>query len=291
MTKHIALLGHHLSHSISPRFQQAALDHLGLDIRYEAWDTEPDRLEETVNKLRRPQNLGANVTVPYKETVLALLDRLAGMAPQIGAVNTIINQGAKLVGHNTDATGFMMALRAEADFDPRDKCAVLLGAGGAARAVAFALVEAGIASLIIFNRTFERGRGLALALGANLKVGQQVRALPWEEGKLGEVLPACELLVNCTTLGLKGGPGEGQTPLRAEGLHKDMLVYDLVYNPPETPLLKEARRAGALAVSGLSMLVYQGAASFELWLEQPAPIDIMFKEARRVLGGGQCCAF
>jgi shikimate dehydrogenase len=281
MTKFVGLIGNRLSHSISPQFQQAAFDYLSLDIRYEVWETAKDGLPEVMEGMRDAAKLGANVTIPHKEAVLPLLDDADNDARRIGAVNTIVNRGGKLIGYNTDASGFMRALRDDGAFSPRNKRVVLLGAGGAARAVGFALVDAGVRSLIILNRSVERGWALAW----DLKVSDaKVVSLSWKDGHTLTALGECDLLVNCTSVGMKDGSGEGKSPLGIGLIPKRALVYDVVYNPLETPLLAAARKAGARTLGGLPMLVYQGAASFELWTGKSAPIDLMMRVAKRALG-------
>jgi shikimate dehydrogenase len=280
MIRFVGLIGHKLTHSISPQFQQAAFDYLGLDIRYELWDTEKDELPGVVQGIRGFSKLGANVTIPYKEAVLPLLDKVDQLARRIGAVNTIVNKDDKLVGYNTDASGFMKALEEEGGFVPRGKRAILLGAGGAARAVGFALVTAGVKSLVILNRTQDRAEALAW----DLKIGDtEVIALLWKDGRTLKALGECDLLVNCTSVGMKDSTAEGRSPIGVSLIPKRALVYDVVYNPIETPLIAAAKKAGARTVSGLSMLVYQGAAAFELWTDQPAPVDIMMRIAKRAL--------
>jgi shikimate dehydrogenase len=280
MTKFVGLIGYRLKHSISPIFQQAAFDYLGLDIRYEVWETAKDELPNVMEGIRDASKLGANVTIPYKEAVLPLLDDVDSDARRIGAVNTIVNRGDKLIGYNTDSSGFLRALREDGGFSPRNKRAVLLGAGGVARAVGFALVGAGVKSLVILNRT--QGRGEALAW--DLKVSDtEVVALSWKDGKTLTALAECNLLVNCTSVGMKDSAGEGRSPIGIGLIPKRALVYDVVYNPIETPLLAAAKKAGARTLGGLPMLVYQGAASFELWTGKSAPIDMMMRVAKRAL--------
>ena len=281
MPQFVGILGYPLGHSISPLFQQAAFDHLGLDIRYQAWEVPPEGLAEAVAGLRYPSKLGANVTIPHKEAVLSLMDELDPPAQRIGAVNTIVNRQGRLWGHNTDAEGFMRALLGEAHFLPEGKRVVLLGAGGAARAIAFALTAAGVGSLAIANRTPGRAQALAADLGGFIA---RIEVLPWEAEPLRLALLRCNLLVNCTTIGMKGTPTEGQLPLEPYLIPKGALIYDIVYNPLETPLLREARRLGAKTLGGLPMLVYQGAASFRLWTDMAAPVDIMMKAAIEALG-------
>jgi shikimate dehydrogenase len=277
----VGILGYPLGHSISPIFQQAAFDHLGLDIRYQAWEVPPQGLAETVDGLRHPSRLGASVTIPHKEAVLPLMDELDPPAQRMGAVNTIAKRQGRLWGHNTDAEGFMRALLGDAHLLPEGKRVVLLGAGGAARAIAFALTAAGIGSLVIANRTLERAQALAREMEGFLA---KIEVIPWEAEALRLALLRCHLLVNCTSIGMKGSPTEGQLPLEPYLIPKEALIYDIVYNPLETPLLREARRVRARTLGGLPMLVYQGAAAFRLWTGRAAPVDIMMNAAREALG-------
>jgi len=287
MTSYVGLIGHGLKHSISPLFQQAAFDHLGLDIRYEAWETEPSELENILQKVRGPLVLGANVTVPYKESVMSSMDEFDDLALEIGAVNTIVNREGRLKGCNTDAGGFLRALSREGGFDPAGKGAVLLGAGGVARAASFALARAGVKSLLITDIIEEKAHELVSDLERSLAGGQEpalnIRALSADVPQFEEGLSGCDLVVNCTPVGMKHSAGEGKSPLEAWLIPKRALVYDVVYNPIETPLLADARRAGARTLGGLAMLVYQGAAAFELWIGRDAPLDIMMKVATKEL--------
>ena len=286
MPKFIGLIGYPLRHSISPYFQQAALDYYHLDIRYEAWETSPAQLRGVVDDLRKPQNLGANVTVPHKEAVLPLLDEVDDLANLIGAVNTIVKRGNRLLGFNTDTYGFIEALCRKGQFEPEGKQVVILGAGGAAKAVSFALVQKRASSLLIINRTLERAEALAHSLKCYINEAElktDVATLPWQSLSSGETLRHCHLIVNCTTMGMKYTSQEGQSPLSLEVIPKGVLVYDLVYNPVLTPLLQLAQEAGANILGGLAMLVYQGAASFELWTGREAPLDIMFNAAEKMV--------
>lgn len=279
MTKHLGIIGYPLGHSLSPVFQQAALDHLGIDARYERWETPPDALVDRVRSLRASDVLGANVTVPYKETVIPMLDALDEWARLVGAVNTIVNQAGRLMGYNTDSYGFLEGLR-EAGFSPKGIAVLLLGAGGAARGVALALAREGAALIAIANRTASRAEALAAEVACH---GPRVETLPLAGDALRRVAQRSQLIVNTTTLGMKHSAGEACSPLAAAWIPSGALVYDLVYNPLETPLLREARRAGARVQAGLSMLVHQGAASFRLWTGREAPVDVMMAAARRAL--------
>lgn len=286
MTRYISVIGYPLKHSLSPDFQQAALDYYQLDIRYEMWETEAWDLPSEINRLRQPQNLGANVTVPYKEAVLHLVDEVDNLASLIGAVNTIVNRDGKLRGFNTDAPGFLRALYENAKFAPENKRVVILGAGGAARAVGFALLQERVNSLAIASRTLLRAKTLVDSLkryAIDRKMRTEVIALPWQDLKFREAIEHCQLIVNCTPLGMKYSSQEEQSPLSAASIPKGALIYDLVYNPSETPLLKMAREAGVSILSGLPMLVYQGADSFKIWTHREAPLDIMFRAVRQAL--------
>lgn len=284
MTKRILLIGHPVGHSISPLFQQAALDYHSLDARYEAMDVAPPALSGAVEALRCPDVMGANVTVPHKEAVIPFLDELREEARLIGAVNTIGNHQGALVGCNTDAAGFLMALKEEARFDPRGKAALVLGAGGAARAVVVALASEGVESIVVANRTVERAQALVERIR---RMAPITRAISLHPESLAREAAGSHLIVNCTSLGMRGGPGPKETPLRAALIPSHVLVCDLVYNPPETPLLREAARAGARTLGGLPMLVYQGAASFELWTGKEAPVGVMLDAAEKALRGWQ----
>jgi shikimate dehydrogenase len=295
VSRYIGLIGYPLKHSVSPHFQQAALDYYGLDIRYEAWETGQAQLRDAVKSLRKPQNLGANVTAPYKEAVLPLLDEVDELASAIGAVNTIVKKDARLVGFNTDAYGFIEALEREGRLAPEGKQVVMLGAGGVARAAGFALVQRHIAWLSITDGIFARATALAVNLRGYSKPTPpnrnswkaNISAFEWQNVDSAKTFEKCDLIVHCTTIGMKDGPQEGQSPLRLQVIPKSVLVYDVVYNPWPTPLLRLARKAGADILGGLPMLVYQGAASFKLWTDKEAPVDIMFDKAREVLAGGK----
>jgi len=286
VTQLISVIGYPLKHSVSPDFQQAALDYYKLDIHYEAWETKPEDLPSTITKLKQSQNLGANITVPYKETILHLIDEIDDLASLVGAVNTVVNRDGRLIGFNTDAPGFLKALRDDARFEPKNKRVVILGAGGAARAVSLALLQEKVSSLTIANRTLAKAESLAGSMvkhAADNKMSTEIAAMPWQSSKLAEAVKHAHLIVNCTTLGMKHSSEEGQSPLASGLIPKDALVYDLVYNPPEAPLLRMAREAGANTIGGLPMLVYQGADSFKLWTGREAPLDIMLSAAKQAL--------
>ena len=274
MPQRLGIIGHPISHSISPVFQQAALDAIGFDGTYQPWDVAPDDVGNFVAGLRSPGTLGINVTVPHKEAVIPFLDRVDDWASTAGAVNTIVNRDGFLNGHNTDGLGFLRALREGAGFEPRGRDVLVLGAGGSARAVVYALTRVGVAQVFIANRTLERAERLA-ALAIDTGAASKALVLSDAPAAAEEVA----LIVNCTSMGMVHGPDENGSPLSAANIPSTVLVNDLVYNPLETPLLREAARAGALTLGGIQMLVYQGAASFEMWTGQDAPVGVMLEAA------------
>ena len=282
MSRTVALIGYPLQHSISPAMQQPAFDQLELDVQYQKWETPESGLAAAVDRLRGASVLGANVTIPWKEKVIPLLDELSDTAARIGAVNTVVNRDGRLMGFNTDAEGFVSSLLQGADYRLRNRKAVVLGAGGVARAVVFALLNEEVTSVTVFNRSTERGRLLVRAFARS--AGRiPLAAPPWAELAESRALADSNLVVNCTSMGMKHADAEADSPLTAADIPADAMVYDLVYNPEETPLLREARKAGAETLGGLHMLVHQGAAAFELWTGQRAPIDIMMAKAREAL--------
>ena len=278
MPQRLGIIGHPIGHSISPLFQQAALDAIGFDGAYQAWDVMPDGVGEFVAGLRAPGTLGINVTVPHKEAVIPFLDEVDDWASTAGAVNTIVNREGRLTGHNTDGIGFLRALREGAAFEPRGRDVLVLGAGGSARGVVYALARAGIAQLFIANRTVERAERLA-----HLAIDSGVAAEALGLSQAAEAAHEVALIVNCTSMGMLHGPDENGTPLAAADIPSSVLVNDLVYNPQETPLLREAAKAGAATLGGIQMLVYQGAASFEMWTGQPAPVAVMLEAANAAM--------
>jgi shikimate dehydrogenase len=276
----LGIIGYPIAHSISPIFQQAALDHCEIDATYQAYEVAPDDVGRFVSGLRRDGAWGINVTVPHKEVVIPHLDEVDDWATAAGAVNTIVNRDGRLTGHNTDGLGFLRALQDEGGFVPEGRRVLILGAGGAARGVVLALSRAKVATLIIANRTLERAQRLAeLARSA----GTEGVAIPLDGHDLTQEAGVADLIVNCTTIGMSHGPDEAGSPLPAASIPSTVLVNDLVYNPLETPLLKAASQAGATCLGGILMLVYQGAASFEMWTGQEAPVAVMLEAATKAM--------
>ena len=281
MTHHslLGIIGYPARHSLSPAFQQAAIDALGLKARYEIWEVAPEGLGELVRSLRAGPRIGANVTIPHKQAVRAYLDTLDPAAERIGAVNTIAREGDRLIGYNTDAPGFLRSLVEVGGFDPQGAEVLVLGAGGAARAVAVALLDGGAARITLTNRTAARARELADQLA---RLGR-VSVVEWEGEERAAAARSADLIVNATALGMAHGPAPEVGPLAADAIRAGVVVYDLVYVPARTPLLDLAARQGARVIEGLPMLIYQGAIAFERWFGRPAPIEVMTRAAEAAL--------
>ena len=285
MNTALGIIGFPIGHSISPVFQQAALDYCAAPLRYRAYNVHPEDIAAFVAELRMPGIRGINVTVPHKEAVIPFLDDVDDWAAEAGAVNTIVHRDGRLTGYNTDGYGFLRALREGAGFQPQGRRALILGAGGAARGVVLALAREKAAHLTIANRTARRAATLArLAQGR----GVPAAALPLpaaadSDPELAAAAGQADLIVNCTTIGMAHGPQSDGVPLPWQIISPRALVYDLVYNPPQTRLLDAAARAGIATLGGIEMLVYQGAASFELWLERPAPVAAMLAAATQAI--------
>jgi len=276
MTNRVVLIGHPVAHSFSGGMQQAAFDALGIDARYELWDRRPLDLAEAIAALRGDDFLGANITIPHKEHVVPLVDKLTEEAQAIGAVNVIARDGKKLIGHNTDVAGFKAALDKIVGRQKMPRYAVVLGAGGAARAVTYALITGGFQRVVVFNRHLHRAEGMVRHFGRSA-AHMDLRAMPWHESVLEAELAKTKLLVNATSIGLV--PGE--TPIPAELLPPDLFVMDLIYNPAQSQLLKNAAAARDTILNGEHMLLQQGARSFELWTGKVAPLDVMQAELDR----------
>ncbi len=280
MPRTIALLGHPVAHSISPRFQQAALDALGISARYEAWDTVPEDLPAAIERFRSGDVLGGNVTVPHKVAAMRLVDRPDAMVERVGALNTIINRAGLLHATNTDVAGITNALR-EAGVEAGGADIVLIGAGGAARAVVVAMRSAGAARITIANRTAANAHALAVIGGSDL----DMRYVPLDEDDAAFRLAVsrARIVIQSTSMGMLHGPAEGVSPVPAAWFSPGQVAFDLVYVPEETPFLRAAASAGATTVGGLMMLIHQGAEAFRLWLGQEPPVEIMVRAARQAL--------
>ena len=283
-TKRVGIIGYPIRHSASPAFQQAALDFRGIDAKFEAWVVDPGTVVQWVANQDRTDLLGFGVTVPHKQEIMKVLDYVDDDAATIGAVNTVgVSKDQRLLGYNTDAYGFLRALQEDGDFSPAGQHVLVLGAGGVSRAVCAMLLREGVASLTLANRTVSRAEALLM----DLNTGEsKVDAISIEpkllETSLSTKTPVT-LIVNCTSLGMLHGPDESGSPLQGKLIPSNSLVFDLVYNPAETPLMKLAATAGAKTLGGLSMLVYQGTQGFQLWTGMTAPLEIMMETAKKAV--------
>jgi shikimate dehydrogenase len=250
----------------------AAFEALGLDWAYVAFDVAPDDLLDAMDGVRALGIMGLSVTIPHKETVAAAVDRLSPMADALGAVNTVVVEpSGTLRGENTDGPGFLRALQDDEGFDPAAKRCLVVGAGGAARAVVKVLADAGATEVVVVNRTPERAEAVVALAGACGRVGVAAEA--------GEA----DLIVNATPLGMAGGGTEDDLPVDPSHLGPGQLVVDLVPNPAITPLIEQARARGAVATNGLGMLVHQAALAFRMWTGMEPPVAAMSAAALREL--------
>jgi shikimate dehydrogenase len=280
MTRRVVLIGHPVAHSLSGSMHQAAFDALGIDARYELWDRAPIALSESIAELRTDQFLGANITIPHKERVVPLVDRLTEEAHATGAVNTITREGKRLIGHNTDVPGFKVALDRLVGRQKMPRQAVVLGAGGGARAVVYGLITEGFQRVVVFNRHLHRAEGLVKHFGRSA-AHMELRAMPWHESIIESEIAKTKVLVNATSIGLTSD----ESPVPVEVLIPELLVLDLIY--ARTPLLRGAESAGAAAaMDGELMLLHQGAAAFTLWTGQPAPLELMQTALANARAGG-----
>jgi len=280
-TQIVGLIGWPVEHSVSPAMHNAAFEALGLDWRYVALPVAPERVTEALAGVRALGMRGVNITVPHKQAALACMDELTPAAQAIGATNTLILHNDQMIGHNTDASGFLRALR-QAGFDPTGCKALMLGAGGAARAVAYALATAKC-DITILNRTEKRARDLAYDMAqvtniAKLNSGELTLQT------LGDIAPQVELVVNATSLGMWPHTERSPWP-KTLNFPSQAFCFDLVYNPRTTQLIQQAREAGAAATDGLAMLVHQGVEAFVQWTGIEPPADIMMTACERALGG------
>jgi len=272
-TKIVGVVGYPISHSLSPILHNAAFEHSGLNFVYIPLLVRPKDLEAVIKAVRSLNITGVNITVPFKEKVMAHLNEISPEARSIGAVNTVYNEDGRLIGYNTDEEGFIRSLTREGRFDPKGKNILLLGAGGAARAISFALIRAGVRKLTVANRTERRAKNLLGYLRKIFKDKCELYFLEFCRRNSPEVAKEVDLLVNATSIGMHP---EDPLPIELELFTKNTFIYDIVYNR-ETELLREARKRGMPFMGGLEMLISQGALSFEIWTHQKAPIRIMRK--------------
>ena len=280
-TKVCGVIGDPIEHTMSPVMHNVAFSELGLDYVYVAFRVKGEELDKAIEGMKALDIAGLNVTIPHKVTVIPLLDELDPLAEKIGAVNTIVNNGGFLKGYNTDAMGFLQTLL-DKGVEPEGENVVVLGAGGASRAISFILAERG-ANLVILNRIEELDWAEELAQQISRVFRKEVKAWELSELNLSTALDKADVLVNATSVGMI--PNTAGTPVPLKLLRPGLVVFDIVYNPTATRLLREANQAGAKTAGGLNMLAWQGALAFEMWTGQKAPVDLMKQEATKFLGG------
>ncbi len=273
-TKVYGIFGHPVSHSLSPIMHNAAFRKLNLDCVYVAFDIHPNNLESATHAIKSMGISGVNVTIPHKERIISLLD---GTSPEVsltGAVNTVKNKNGNLTGYNTDVEGFLTAIKEDFGVTPKGLRIFLLGAGGAARAVLTALCMTGASEIYLINRTLDKANTLAFEFK---KSYHDVSIDPYaleDTDSVERSLRTADLLINASSSGMEG---VASITLQLELLPKQSLVYDLVYKPRDTALLSKAKELGLRSAGGISMLLYQGAKSFEIWTGEMAPVDEMRK--------------
>lgn len=279
-TKLTGIIGYPITHSVSPQMHNAAYAKLGLNYCYVPIAVKPEDLEKVLEGIRMLGFAGVNVTIPHKEAVISHLDEVTKIARVIGSVNVILNQEGRLIGYNTDGPGFIDSLKEEGGFDVGGKRAVVLGAGGGAKAVALMLAQDGIKNLVISDLIYEKAESLCEYINSHFGIAPY--ACPTKSNELKKVIENCDLLVNATPVGMY--PKVNECPIDDDyKIPRSAIVYDIVYNPLETKLLKWAKNKGAKAVSGMGMLVRQGALAFSLFTEEEAPIQIMKEAALKAL--------
>ncbi len=270
-TKVAGIFGYPIGHTYSPKMHNAAFGQLGLDYIYLPFQVAPDKLGQAVESIRALNMAGVNITVPHKQKVIPFLDELTEEAGLLGAVNTILHKDGRLIGYNTDGRGFVSSLEADAGIDVCGKNILLIGAGGAAQALGISLATAGAGCISIANRTISKAKELADRLKRAYN-GSDIHYLGLSGKHLSDVIGQADIIINCTSIGLKA---DDNPPISTDALHAGQLVCDLIYNPAKTKLLEQAQLKGASILNGLGMLIYQGAAAFEIWTGKKAPVDTM----------------
>lgn len=271
------VIGDPIGHTISPAMHNAAFRALNLDYVYVPFRVSREDLPNAIEGLRAFNIRGVNVTIPHKVSIIPMLDEIDEFAQKIGSVNVVVNDDGHLTGYNTDAHGFLYSLL-DQGIEPEGEKVAVLGAGGAARSICFALSERG-ASLTILNRT--PGNAARFAAEMSEMTGRSIQVLGLNKENMAAVMDNCNILINATSVGMY--PDMEATLVDSSIIKSRHTVVDIVYNPLKTRLLVEAEKAGARVVSGVDMLIWQGALAFEIWTGRQAPINIMRRCARQSL--------
>ncbi|ACV63524.1 shikimate 5-dehydrogenase [Desulfofarcimen acetoxidans DSM 771] len=279
-TKICGIIGDPIEHSFSPFMHNAAFAALGLDYAYVPFHVKRDNLSDALKAVRALNIKGINVTVPHKQAVLQYLDEISSSASLIGAVNTVVNNHGYLVGYNTDAPGFVRSLKEQAGFSPEGAGIFILGAGGAARAVAVELALSGASLIHIANRTVDRAEEIAGLIEGNTSCSS--KAYSQQDLSLSKLMKDADLIIQTTSQGMY--PRVTELPAYPlDAFHAGQLVCDLIYNPRQTIFLQMAEQCGAKTLNGMGMLLYQGALAFEYWTGLASPVEIMDQALRQVI--------
>jgi shikimate dehydrogenase len=277
MEKLYGVIGDPISHSMSPDMHNASFKALGLEATYKSFHVTPERLQSAIEGVRGLGIGGLNVTIPHKVNVMNHLDEIDPLASKIGAVNTIVNENGKLVGYNTDGIGYVTSLKEVLkEKSLKDSSILIIGAGGAARAIYFSLLVEGVEQLSIANRTLENATSIIEAQSSSSS-----RAISFQEAE--KEIATYDIIINTTSIGMK--PNLIEVPLSLEYMNKNTVVSDIIYNPLETKWLQEAKAKGAITQNGVGMFVFQGALAFEKWTGIYPDIDIMRNVILTKLGG------
>tara|TARA_B110000263_G_scaffold205450_1_gene186037 strand:- start:852 stop:1679 length:828 start_codon:yes stop_codon:yes gene_type:complete len=271
MKLQVGIIGNSIKHTLSPLIQNIALNSHNIDAQYQVWDVSLVDLKNHINSLKGENVLGANVTIPYKEEVIPMLDSLSEVAKTIGAVNTIINHNGVLHGDNTDSDGFIKDITKRHNIKISGTKTLVLGAGGASKAIIYGLLKHQAKSVTIVNRTREKA-DIIVSKFQHLGL---IKSTSFNLIELGN-LDQFDLIINCTSFGMKHSSLEGKFPIPKNLINQCKIFYDLVYNPLITPIVQEVQNSGGVGINGLGMLIEQGAISFELWTGLKAPNELMF---------------
>ena len=282
LNKFAGIIGYPLSHTLSPSMHNFIYQKLGIDVEYKKWEISPNNLKSHIEKINNENFIGANITVPYKEKIVPLLDEIRNEAKFTGAVNTIVKNNNKLIGYNTDVYGIEQTLDIKLKNDVINN-AVIFGAGGAAKAALFVLLQRGLNNLTIVNRTKSNALKMISKFN-NVNYDQTIITLN-EKSQIKSACLSADLIINTTILGMKNSGYEDISPIDSTFIDSNSVIFDMVYNPTKTPLIKIALERNANIIEGLNMLVYQAIKSIELWTGIRPSFDDMYSKCKEILEG------
>ncbi len=282
LNKFAGIIGYPLSHTLSPSMHNFIYQKLGIDVEYKKWEISPNNLKSHIEKINNENFIGANITVPYKEKIVSLLDEIRNEAKFTGAVNTIVKNNNKLIGYNTDVYGIEQTLDIKLKNDVINN-AVIFGAGGAAKAALFVLLQRGLNNLTIVNRTKSNALKMISKFN-NVNYDQTIITLN-EKSQIKSACLSADLIINTTILGMKGSGYEDISPIDSTFIDSNSVIFDMVYNPTKTQLIKIALERNANIIEGLNMLVYQAIKSIELWTGIRPSFDDMYSKCKEILEG------